>query len=178
MKININFTIEGSGNECAGFVELLLGDRSGINQFFAKLEESDLKIKTHIGSGTENESNATNPFTHVSWSSIHLFDVIRIHHTSERSDVMVMTEAQLEQHRLAPGGTTFNKDQLSRIIGGARQTTNKLDIPPILEIQKISGIKEFCAYKRALPQFNEYMDTWQSTYHKELKERGFFLPGM
>jgi hypothetical protein len=67
--------------------------------------------------------------------------------------------------------------QISRIIGGARQITNKYSQQPILQIHKAGNDKIVTASKRFLDGFYELMKNWLTQYLQNLEQRGFPLPG-
>ena len=176
MKINI--CIDGSSEESANFIKALLSADTDKQKIVAHFVNKGLEIG--VGEGTEiknQDREIPNPFETVSWSSIHLYQIICLHHSTERPDCFVMTEEELVRHRINSSGATYTKEQLSRITGGARQTTNALGIAPILEIKNAGLVKEFCASKKSLEHFEAAMANWHPAYRKELQERGFYFPG-
>jgi len=73
------------------------------------------------------------------WAAIHLFDIIRVHHTEKTEDFFSIPMDVLVKNHYAKFG--MKSLQISRIIGGARQVTNKYSRPPCLQIHKTSNEK-------------------------------------
>ena len=109
------------------------------------------------------------------WSAIHLFDILRIHHTEETEDYFSMPMARLVEKHYRKSG--IKPLQISRIVGGARQTTNRYSHPPILQVHNSASGKIVTASKKFLDGFYNQMKNWLVRYEQDLEERGFPLPG-
>jgi hypothetical protein len=109
------------------------------------------------------------------WPAIHLFDIIRVHHTEETVDYLSISMAELVKNHYQKFG--MNSLQISRIIGGARQMTNKYNKTPILQVHKSGSDKIVTASKVVLDEFYDFIKNWQTRYEQDIDQRGFSLPG-
>lgn len=176
MKIHVS--VEGSSQECADVLKRVFGSSLPAGKLPETLEHMGLDFQTQAAAEAGNPTESgENPFESVSWSAIHLYHVIRANHTGKRADYFYMAEKELESYRLSHTGAAFEPEQLSRITGGARQTTNKLSLPPILEISRSGVEKRFHANRWALAGFDRFIQDWGGDYRNELKERGCYFPG-
>ena len=116
-----------------------------------------------------------NIFDDFTWPAIHLFDIIRVHHTEETEDYFSLSMTELIKNHYRKFG--IKPVQISRIVGGARQTTNKYSQQPILQLHKVGNDKIVRASKRFLDGFYELMKNWMGQYLQNLEQRGFRLPG-
>ena len=67
--------------------------------------------------------------------------------------------------------------QISRIVGGARQNTNKYSQQPILQLHNKGNDKIVTASKAFLDGFFAFIKNWMTQYSQNLEQRGFSLPG-
>ena len=116
-----------------------------------------------------------NIFDDFTWPAIHLFDIIRVHHTEKTEDYFSLSMTELVKNHYRNFG--IKPVQIFRIVGGARQTTNKYSQQPILQLHKVGNDKIVRASKRFLDGFYELMKNWLSQYIQNLEQRGFSLPG-
>lgn len=177
MKMTI--VLEGDEKEFANLIRELAGEDTDLRGLIAGIEKSDLRLQTGAGGNTTRRKKDIDMFIFesISWSSMYLYDVILNHHTSEGPDLLYMTARELTGYRLNDKGQKFDKEQLSRIVGGTRQTTNRLKVPPLFEIRKVGSVKKFGASKQMVPAFKKFKETIQMSYESEMKERNYSIPG-
>jgi hypothetical protein len=128
---------------------------------------------------TEEKTNKPLPVGNMwddfTWPAIHLFDIIRVHHTEKTEDYFSLSMTELVKNHYRNFG--IKPVQISRIVGGARQTTNKYSQQPLLQLHKVGNDKIVRASKRFLDGFYELMKNWLSQYIQKLEQRGSSLPG-
>jgi hypothetical protein len=118
---------------------------------------------------------AGNIWDDFTWPAIHLFDIIRVHHSEETEDFYSLSMTELVENHYRKFG--IKPLQISRIVGGARQTTNKYSQQPILQLHKAGNDKIVTASKKFLDGFYELLKNWLNQYLQNLEQRGFPLPG-
>ncbi len=176
MKISI--TIEGDGDALSGLISEVLKDRMDVEKLTEKLTQSEIVIRGSKAPDNSPDDHRFNViFENIGWPAYHLYDIILQYHSSEDPTCFCMTAEELEKYQLNDSGLTLKREQLSRIIGGARQTTNKFELPPIMEIKSFGLNKKFCINKEMIPVFNRYKQIQLSAYRDELQQRDFYFPG-
>ncbi len=161
--------IEASPEEYAALIK----DLSEGNSLSQKAAALFSVIKT--GETTIKPMSVDNIWDDFTWPAIHLFDIIRVHHSEETEDYFSLTMTELVENHYRKFG--IKPLQISRIVGGARQTTNKYSQRPILQLHKTSNDKIVIASKIFLDGFYELMKNWLTQYLQNLEQRGFPLPG-
>jgi len=161
--------IEASPEEYAALIK----DLSEGNELSQKAAALFSVIKTR--GTTIKPMPIGNLWDDFTWPAIHLFDIIRVHHSEETEDFFSIAMTELVKSHYRKFG--IKSLQISRIVGGARQTTNKYSQQPILQIHKSGNDKIVTASKRFLDGFYELMKNWLTQYVQNLEQRGFPLPG-
>jgi len=109
--------IEASPEEYAALIK----DLSEGNELSQKAAALFSVIKTR--GTTIKPMPIGNLWDDFTWPAIHLFDIIRVHHSEETEDFFSIAMTELVKSHYRKFG--IKSLQISRIVGGARQTTNK-----------------------------------------------------
>ena len=161
--------IEASPEEYAALIKDLSKGNSlskKAARLFSVIKTRETTIKPMPG------GNIWDDFT---WPAIHLFDIIRVHHSEETEDYYSIAMTDLVENHYRKYG--IKPLQISRIVGGARQTTNKYSQQPILQLHNTGNDKIVTASKKFLGGFYGLMKNWLNQYLQNLEQRGFLLPG-
>lgn len=128
---------------------------------------------------TEEKTNKPLPVGNIwddfAWPAIHLFDIIRVHHTEETEDYFSIAMTDLVKSHYRRFG--IKPLQISRIVGGARQNTNKYSQQPMLQLHNTGSDKIATASKAFLDGFYAFIKNWLTQYSQNIEQRGFLLPG-